>query len=228
MRSIVLLSAGLDSSVNLAMAAAETEVVTALTFDYGQKAAAKEIERAKAMAKRYSITHSVIDLSFLRTPLSALTGPESVPTISENDLKNGGKTAASAASVWVPNRNGVFVNVGAAVAEASQAGLLVAGFNEEEAVSFPDNSADFVDAANRAFSFSTRGRVVLTSYTQELVKAEIIALGLELNAPFDLIWSCYKAEELMCGVCESCARFKRAARQAGAAYLIEGRFAVDN
>ncbi len=225
MRSVVLLSAGLDSSVNLAKAAAETEVVAALTFDYGQKAASKEIECAGTMAEHYGIAHSVIKLDFLKTPQSSLTGPESIPSISEDDLENEGLTAVSAASVWVPNRNGVFVNVGAAIAESFQAGLLVAGFNKEEAASFPDNSAGFVKAVNHALSFSTRSPVVLTSYTQELDKTEIIILGLKLNAPLDLVWSCYAADRSMCGVCESCVRFKRAARRADAAHLIEGRFA---
>ncbi len=224
MRSVILLSAGLDSAVNLAKASSETEVVAAITFDYGQKAAAPEITRAKAMAELYDIPHTVIDLGFLSTRLSALTGHTPIPSITEGDLKDADKTAASAAAVWVPNRNGVFVNAGAAVAEAENAKLLVAGFNEEEAASFPDNSADFVEASNKALYYSTHNHIVVTSYTLELAKSEIISLGLELNAPLDLVWSCYKTEELMCGVCESCVRFKRAARQADAAYLIEGRF----
>lgn len=228
MKSVVLLSAGLDSAVNLAKAAAETEVVACITFNYGQKAGAKEIEQAAAMSKRYGIAHSVINLDFLKTSASSLTGPGPLPKLSESDLEDPGKTAVTAQAVWVPNRNGVFINAGAAVAEADGAELLVAGFNAEEAASFPDNSAEFVDASNGALSFSTRRRVWLKSYTLKLVKSEIITLGLELDAPFDLVWSCYDSGDYMCGVCESCIRFKRAVRQAGAAYLSEGRFADDN
>ncbi len=225
MRSVVLLSAGLDSTVNLAKAARETDIVAAVTFDYGQRAAALEITRAKAMADLYHVEHSVISLSFLKTTDNALTGSDPVPAVSEADLADNDNTAGPASTVWVPNRNGVFVNAGAALAESHQAELLVAGFNKEEAASFPDNGPEFVEASNRALFYSTKNHVAVTSFTLDLVKSEIIALGLELNAPFDLIWSCYEAGDLMCGVCESCVRLKRAARQADAAYLIEGRFA---
>ncbi len=44
--AIVLLSGGLDSAVNLKLAADETGVRLALTFDYGQRAAAREIAAA--------------------------------------------------------------------------------------------------------------------------------------------------------------------------------------
>jgi 7-cyano-7-deazaguanine synthase len=228
MKSVVLLSAGLDSTVNLAKAVAETEVLAAITYFYGQKAAVREMDRAGSIAEHYGIPHAIIDLGCLPPSESSLTGPGAIPELKISELDDAALTAASAAAVWVPNRNGVFINVGAAIAEANLAELLVVGFNAEEAATFPDNSSEFVAATNLALSFSTRARVTLTSYTQDLLKADIIKLGLDLKAPLELVWSCYTAGDIMCGVCESCARFKRAARQAGAAFLIEGRFSVDN
>jgi 7-cyano-7-deazaguanine synthase len=223
-KSVVLLSAGLDSTVNLAAAVRETEVVIAVTFDYGQKSALREVACAGEIAARYDVEHTVIGLDFLVDSGNALTGDLPVPLLAENDLSDREITIASANAVWVPNRNGVFVNVGAAIAEKKQAGLVVAGFNAEEAATFPDNSRDFVDACNLALSFSTNGRVKLKSYTLDAAKPDIIELGLTLNAPLGHVWSCYFGEESMCGECESCLRFKRAARTAGADFLIEGRF----
>jgi 7-cyano-7-deazaguanine synthase len=46
-------------------------------------------------------------------------------------------------------------------------------------------------------------------------KAEIVTLGLELGAPFDLTWSCYSREDRACGMCDSCVLRLRAFRQAG-------------
>jgi 7-cyano-7-deazaguanine synthase len=49
-----------------------------------------------------------------------------------------------------------------------------------------------------------------------LHKQEIVRLGLELGAPFDLTWSCYSREDLACGTCESCVLRLRAFEAAGA------------
>jgi 7-cyano-7-deazaguanine synthase len=93
--------------------------------------------------------------------------------------------------------------------------IIVTGFNSEEAAAFPDNSAEFVCAANTALNYSTLNKVKLVSYTQAFDKTKIIKLGLELNLPFQYIWSCYKGENKMCGRCESCLRLGRAAKAAG-------------
>jgi len=46
-------------------------------------------------------------------------------------------------------------------------------------------------------------------------KAGIVRLGLELNAPFDLTWSCYSRQDQACGVCDSCVLRLRAFAAAG-------------
>ncbi|UCE26573.1 MAG: 7-cyano-7-deazaguanine synthase, partial [Candidatus Coatesbacteria bacterium] len=143
--SVVLLSGGLDSAVNLAEAAARTKPALALTFDYGQRAAPREAEAAAELAKHYNVLHKVIELPWfteLLPPAVAPGGPADADVTDE--------------AVWVPNRNGVFVAVGAAHAEALGASLLVTGFNAEEATAFPDNSAEYINAANRALVYSTK------------------------------------------------------------------------
>jgi 7-cyano-7-deazaguanine synthase len=115
----------------------------------------------------------------------------------------------------VPNRNGVFLAVAAAWAEALHADEVVAGFNAEEAASFPDNSVEFVRAYNRSLRLSTRNGVEVRSYTARLRKPAIVRLGLKIGAPLDLIWCCYDGGGRMCGRCESCFRFIRGVSEAG-------------
>ena len=93
--------------------------------------------------------------------------------------------------------------------------MVIAGFNAEEAVTFPDNSPAFISAANKALSYSTLSRVQVLSPTSDLNKTEIVRLGMEIDAPLDLVWSCYEGGEVMCGVCESCMRLRRALVSAG-------------
>ena len=61
------------------------------------------------------------------------------------------------------------------------------------------------------------GEIKIVTPLIQLRKAEIVRLGLELGAPFDLTWSCYSREDSACGVCDSCVLRLRAFRDAGSA-----------
>ncbi|WP_027718340.1 7-cyano-7-deazaguanine synthase QueC [Desulfovirgula thermocuniculi] len=217
MRSVVLLSGGLDSAVSLAQAVQDSEVVLCLTMDYGQKAARKEIAAAAALAAHYKVPHRVVELPFLAqiTRTSLVDRNVAVPEPPAEILDNLEEARATAAAVWVPNRNGLFISIAACFAEAMGCQQVVTGFNREEAATFPDNSLAFIEATNRALSFSTLSGVRVVSYTARLNKAEIVALGKRLGVPWNLIWSCYYGGETMCGRCESCRRLARAMAAAG-------------
>ena len=57
---VATLSGGLDSTVALAMARLLSPIAKVVTFDYGQKAATKEVEASSKIAKYYDIPHEVI------------------------------------------------------------------------------------------------------------------------------------------------------------------------
>jgi len=212
MRSIVLLSGGLDSAVGFKCALDKGEVLCALTFDYGQLAVVREIEATAAMCERFKVQHEIVRLDWLRkiTSTALVNRNESVPQLGSADLNDAENSHKTAKAVWVPNRNGVFVSIGASFAEALDADTVVAGFNAEEGETFPDNSTDFVNSVNRGLCFSTLNKVQLWAPTQDLTKTEIVALGRKIEAPLDLVWSCYHGGKRPCGTCESCTRFLRA------------------
>lgn len=210
MKSIILLSAGLDSTVAMAKALTYSDVSLCLTFDYGQRAGKQEIKRAGMIAKHYGIDHEVIELSFLRkiTKTSLVNENAEVPHLKE-DLLDDKITLETASKVWVPNRNGLFINVAASYGESYEFSHIITGFNREEASTFPDNSIEFINQVNSALEYSTLSKIKVTSPTIDLNKEEIINLGNELNIPWHLLWSCYYGEEKMCGKCESCQRLLR-------------------
>ncbi|MFQ6099178.1 MAG: 7-cyano-7-deazaguanine synthase QueC [Armatimonadota bacterium] len=220
MRSVVLLSGGLDSTVALTAARAEGEVRLALTFDYGQQAAKREIAASRAMCQRLGVPHEAVSLPWLAkiTQTALVNDSVAVPTLTPEELEAAELDAAAhwAAAVWVPNRNGVFVNVAAAYAESLCCDAIVCGFNREEAATFPDNSAEYVDATNGALRFSTRRSVRIVAPTQDMSKCEIVRWGRQIGAPLDLVWSCYGDGPEQCGQCESCRRLQRALQQAEA------------
>lgn len=214
--SVVLLSAGLDSTVNLYAALAATDVKLAITFNYGQKSAVKEIDRSKKIAKVAGVPHQVVDLLWLKNlGQSSLTQDQGIVPMGKSVSINNKKVSEkSAKTVWVPNRNGIFLNIAAAFAENLQADMIIPGFNAEEAATFPDNSLSFTKAVSKAFYFSTANHVQVQCYTISMSKVEIVELGKHVKAPFELTWPCYLANEKWCGRCESCQRAARAFKNA--------------
>lgn len=217
--SIVLLSGGLDSSANLAFATERDTVVLALHVDYGQRAEAPEWRASRAIAEYYGVKIEKLDLPWLGAlGGSSLTDrSRSVPELQTNELDTLSKIRESAKSVWVPNRNGVLLNVAAAYAERFRAKRIVVGFNREEATTFPDNSREFLDQTTGAFRYSTMTGVEVHCYTTAMDKTEIVTelKGLSRPFPHALVWSCYHAGSEPCGRCESCGRHDRALKMAG-------------
>ena len=211
MKSIVLLSGGLDSTVSLHIAQEKMEVVLALTFDYGQKSVAREIKAAIAISQHYGVPHKVVELPWLKaiTNTALVAGDKVVPCLEYKELDSA-KAIETAEAVWVPNRNGVFINIAAAFAESINAEMIITGFNAEEAVTFPDNSMPFVESIKKSLSYSTLNKVKVNSYVQGVNKAGIIKLAREKGVPIQLCWSCYLGGAEPCGECESCLRLKRA------------------
>ena len=216
-KTVVLLSSGLDSTYNLYKAKQSGDVLLALTFDYGQKAAPQEKKYAAELCRQLGITHQVVTLDFFRQfdASSLLNDGKDVPTgdaIQMDDLE---ASKQSAKSVWVPNRNGIFLNIGAGFAEALGADTIVPGFNKEEAATFPDNSEDFIARLNDSFSLSTANQVKVFCFSTNKNKTEIVAECLEMGVNFKDIWPCYFSNDTICGSCESCQRFLRALKANG-------------
>jgi 7-cyano-7-deazaguanine synthase len=203
-KALVLLSGGLDSAVAAAAGAMSYNLQKGLFFDYGQLAAARELKAAGDIASFLGIEIETVALPFL--------GDLSGSAITGGSDSSGIDAGSGAGSVWVENRNGIFLNIGAAVAVASGCRVLLAGFNREEAEEFPDNSVEYIEAVNRALAIGELKEVRVESPTGGMNKKEIAAEGISRGIPFESLWSCYRGEERMCGRCDSCLRLRRAVK----------------
>lgn len=211
-KAVVLLSGGLDSTYNLWLAPKEYEVVLALTFDYGQKASVAELASSAVLCRKLNIPHKVISLPWFKDfSRSALTSEnEIIPTNEKIKLDDRAMSLRSARQVWVPNRNGIFLNIAAGYAEGLGASSVLVGFNKEEAQTFPDNSLTYQQILNQALKYSTANGVQIKSFCGDMTKTEIISHGLKMGLPLSFLWPCYFSGPQWCGECESCLRFKRA------------------
>ncbi len=212
-KAVVLLSGGLDSTVAFKEAFDRCERLVALTFDYGQMAGRREVESAASICSRYNVPHRVLHLPWLRG--GALTGQGELPTPEVEELEIPQVAMETARRVWVPARNLVFLAIAASIAEGLEYNLIVTGFDAEEAETFPDNSARFVQLFNETLKLGTLNHPRVWAPLENLDKTGIVRRGVEINAPLELSWSCYRPDPQPCGACESCQRRKRAFQRAG-------------
>jgi len=216
--AVALVSGGLDSTVAAALSLERFRIERGLFFDYGQRAAREEFRSAGLVARRFGMRLERIELPWMeRFSRSTLIGRSGEPPGAGTAAPHG---PSSLPAVWVENRNGVFVAVAASIAASTGCGTVIAGFNAEEAVDFPDNGEPYLEAVNRALAIGTSTHVEVVSPTIRMSKSEIVREGLRLGIPWGDLWSCYRSGELMCGACESCLRLMRAVEGTEASKLV--------
>ena len=209
MKSVVVHSGGMDSTVLLYKLAAEGDEVKALSIDYGQRHA-KEIDCARALSEGLGVEHRVADLRSLTQLLagSALTSPEiKVPEghYAEDNMK----------ATVVPNRNMILLSVSAGWAISSRFDRVAYAAHAGDHDIYPDCRREFADALDSAIRLADWHEVSLFRPFVDITKADIVKLGTVLNVPFENTWSCYKGGELHCGRCGTCVERREAFHLAG-------------
>ncbi|MCK5706118.1 MAG: 7-cyano-7-deazaguanine synthase QueC [Candidatus Aureabacteria bacterium] len=211
--ALAVISGGLDSTVALYLALKKHKVKSAVFFNYGQKAFSLELRSCKKLTKRLGIKLFIIDLTWIRNiSKSAITGCiKKTPKINKKDLNKKNITLKTANDVMVYNRNMIFISSAAAIGAENDCRYLITGFNAEEALTFPDNSCKFLDSINETLKASLKPiKIKVISPTIKMTKKDIVRNALKNDFPLDTVYSCYFGKEIMCGVCESCLRLKRA------------------
>lgn len=207
-KALILLSGGLDSVVALDYVKTRMnniDVELALTFDYGQKAINKEIEASKKICEYYNIKHRLIKLDWLKeiTNTGLVAKDKNIP-------KDGFNTTQSALSVWVPNRNALFLNIAGCFCDSFGYKHIIYGANKDEGQTFPDNTENFRDKVSNLFEYSTIVHPKVTAPLINYSKDDIVRIAVEDSVPLELIWSCYESKDKHCGECESCNHLKNA------------------
>ena len=208
MKALVLFSGGLDSTTCLALAVERygADEVLALSVSYGQKHT-KEIEAAKAVAAHYGVTLQTLDLAaiFADSDCSLLKGStQEIPK--ESYAEQLTETDGKPVSTYVPFRNGLFLSSAASIALSHGCEVIYYGAHADDAAgnAYPDCSQDFNDAINQAIFLGSGKQLRVEAPFVGKTKADVVAEGLRLHAPYALTWSCYEGGERPCGLCGTC------------------------
>ena len=213
---VVLLSGGLDSTVCMAIACAEHAEVLALSFDYGQRHRI-ELDAAATIAEHFGAERLIVSLDASAWGGSALTDTSvAVPPGSADP------DPTTIPVTYVPARNIIFLAVALGVAEARDADAVWLGVNALDYSGYPDCRPEFVEAMRVVAMIGQKrgleGRPVeLRTPLVELTKAQIVRLGVDLGAPLELSWSCYRGGPRPCGDCDACLLRARGFAEAGVA-----------
>lgn len=213
-RAVLCLSGGMDSCVCAALAARDHDLY-AVHVSYGQRTEARELQAARDIAKAVGVRdllHLTTDL-FRRIGGSALTDTSiAVPDAPAEESAIGTHVPVT----YVPFRNAHFLSAAVSWAEVLGARTVLIGAVEQDSSGYPDCRPAYYDAFNQLIVAGTsEGTIRVETPLIRLRKREILALGVEVGAPFQVSWSCYSGQQVACGVCESCVLRLRAFREAG-------------
>ena len=211
-RAVVLLSGGMDSCVCAALAARDFNAA-AVHISYGQRTEERERRAFLGICDRLGIHDRLVVRNEALRAIggSALTDRAiAVPESPMRRARDSGDLRA------LPQC--AFLSVAVSWAEVLGAEKVYIGAVEQDSSGYPDCRPAYYRAFNEVVRTGTKdGRIEIVTPLIGLRKSEIVRLGLELGAPFDLTWSCYSREDRACGVCDSCVLRLRAFQEAGAA-----------
>jgi 7-cyano-7-deazaguanine synthase len=200
----------MDSTVCAALAVHDYDTA-AVHVSYGQRTQERERQSFLAICQRLKIHDRLMvhNEAFRAVGGSALTDE----SIAVPDAENIGTEIPV---TYVPFRNAHFLAVAVSWAEVLGAEKIYIGAVEPDSSGYPDCRPAYYQAFNEVVKTGTKdGRIEILTPLIAMRKAEIVRLGLELGAPFDLTWSCYSREDEACGVCDSCVLRLRAFEAAG-------------
>ncbi len=209
MKALVLASGGVDSTTALALAIDKygKENVIALVVSYGQKHD-KEIRSAQEVAAYYGVELLFLDLAkiFAYSNCSLLKGSsEEIPeeSYAEQIRKTEGEKPVS---TYVPFRNGLFLSSAASIALSKDCGVIYYGAHADDSAgcAYPDCSPVFNNAMNEAIWEGSGHQLRIEAPFVNLSKAEVVKIGLSLDVPYELTWSCYEGGKAPCGKCGTC------------------------
>lgn len=212
--AVVLLSGGMDSCVCAALATRDY-VAAALHISYGQRTEERERLAFLEICERLNIDDKLIVRNEALRAIggSALTD-ENIAVPQSDGIERA--IGHDIPVTYVPFRNAHFLSVAVSWAEVLGAEKIFIGAVEQDSSGYPDCRPAYYEAFNQVIKAGTKeGNIEIVTPLIGLRKAEIVRLGLELGAPFDLTWSCYSRQDQACGVCDSCVLRLRAFAAAG-------------
>ena len=213
-KAVVLLSGGLDSTTALYLAKSEGYEVYSICFDYGQRHN-KEIKCAKNIAEKVGVKEHIL----VNTNMNAWGG--SALTDENINVPKGDENSKDIPITYVPARNMIFLAYAASYAEVVGAQDIFIGVSQVDYSGYVDCRQEFIEAMENAINKGTvcaavQGKKIkVRAPFMYITKTQEINLGIKLGVDYSDTWTCYKGEDMACGICDSCLLRIKAFKEAG-------------
>lgn len=204
---LALLSGGLDSTTLLWDYS--SEIALAVSFDYGSKHNAREIEAARFQCEQLRVEHLIIPLDFMGRYFKSdllLTGGE---------IKTGDYNRENMASTVVPFRNGIMLSIAAGLAESRELKRIFIANHSGDHFIYPDCRPEFINAIGEAISLGTEEKIVIAAPYTHISKTALLRRGAKTELDYAHTYSCYEGRQEHCGVCGTCRERRAAFLEAG-------------
>jgi len=203
-KAVISLSGGLDSTTLMAHILNHVPSIELhiCNFFYGSKQNKYEQVAITRLIQHYSKNYNLvlhkIDLQNIFQHVS------SDLLLSGGEIPEGHYEAEVMKKTVVPGRNMLFISIMASIAESIGASDIYIGVHSGDHHIYPDCRPDFIEAARNAVLYSTEQKIMLRAPFLHKNKADLVAIGHQINVPYEYTRTCYKDQAIACGKCGSC------------------------
>ena len=177
-KAVVLFSGGIDSTVLLWWAKEKWDCIC-LSFNFPGRRQQEIIAEKKLLQVAQVQTSYHIDLPFIHSPKASQ-------------------------ACYIPNRNLMYYSTAASLAEQVGSQMIFGGHICHDGDVFPDAHSLFFEQFENLIQHSGRLSIQLKFPFIQKQKKDVIALGHNLNVPFQWVWSCSHDVQEHCWRCNSC------------------------
>jgi 7-cyano-7-deazaguanine synthase len=200
----------MDSTTLLYELRASGHGILAIGFDYGQRHR-KEVVAARILAMQAEISYTLVNLA----ELGRLIGSGSALVDRGIPVPDGHYASDSMKATVVPNRNMIMLAIATGYAITHKAEAVAYAAHAGDHTIYPDCREEFADHLGKAVALCDWNPIQLLRPFVGLTKAEIVTRGAQLGVPYEQTWSCYRGEQVHCGICGTCTERKEAFANSG-------------
>lgn len=205
MQVVMGLSGGMDSTTLLGTLLQRGYTVHCCVFYYGSKHNKWENRAAENVIDFYQNKEQPV-FGYPMDISKVMEDFQSNLLLSGDEIPEGHYASENMRKTVVPGRNLIMASIMSGLAESVGAEKVALGVHSGDHFIYPDCRTEFIKSLDTTIYLSSDKKVEVIAPLANDDKYSILQRGysLDIQVPYQLTRTCYKNQELSCGVCGSC------------------------